>query len=776
MINKNIVPVIKKFGLVDEVQRGNFGLEKENLRVDKKGHLALTPHPSVFGDKKKNPYITVDFSESQVEMITPSFKKVKDAYYFLENLHDIVTENLDGEYLWPQSLPPIIPEEEKIPVAQFQQDKASEEYRDNLAKKYGKYLQLLSGIHYNFSFDTDFIKDFYEKGNHGESFKEFKNNLYMKVARNYMKHSWLLVYLLGASGVVHKSYSPNCIAKLQTFDKDLYYFENGISFRNSICGYRNKKELYISHNSLEEYIGDIKKHIADGTIQGAREYYSSLRLKSKNAGDLLGSLEKDGIEYLEVRSIDLNPFARIGIELEDMEFIHLFLMHMLLKGECSFTKEDYLAAKENEKMLATHGLHEEFTLTGVCGGTFKVTDLVIAIFNEMITNFKELGIYDEKMEKTFEFQFKKVYDVKNLYLNRLLKSVKEEGYIEFHLHAAEKSLEYTKKNSFSLKNYEDMELSTQILIRDAIKRGVKFEIADRTENFITLEKDGRKEYVKQATKTSKDSYVSMLIMENKVVSKKVLAEHGIKVPAGNNYDSIEDAKADYRKFENKKIVVKPKSTNFGLGISIFQNGFTKEEYFKALEIAFSEDKSVLVEEFISGREFRFLVIGDEVAGILHRVPANVVGDGKKTIRELVEIKNESHLRGTHYEKPLQKIKLGDIEALLLSNQGKDFNYVPYENEIVYLRENSNISTGGDSIDFTDEIPEIYKEIAVRAAKSANVVFCGVDIMINDIKNENPEGNYAVIEINFNPAIHIHCYPAVGKNRKIGDRILDVLGF
>ena len=776
MINKNIVPIIKELNLVNEVQKGNFGLEKENLRVDKMGHLALTPHPSVFGDKKKNPYITVDFSESQVEMITPSFKKVKDVYYFMENLHDIVTDNLEEEYLWPQSLPPVIPEEDKIPVAQFKQDKASEEYRDNLAKKYGKYLQLLSGIHYNFSFDTDFIKEFYEKSNTEESYKDFKNNLYMKVARNYMKHSWLLVYLLGASGVVHKSYNPNCIAKLQTFDKDLYYFENGISFRNSICGYRNKKELYISHNSLEEYINDIKSHIADGTIQGAREYYSSLRLKSKDASDLLGSLEKDGIEYLEVRSIDLNPFARIGIELEDMEFIHLFLMHMLLKGECSFTKEDYLAAKENEKMLATHGLDKEFTLTGVCGGKFKVTDLVLAIFDEMITNFKELGIYDEKMKKTFEFQLKKVNNVENLYLNRLLKSVKEEGYINFHLHVAEKSLDYTRKNSFSLKNYEDMELSTQILIKDAIKRGVKFEIVDRNENFISLSKNGKKEYVKQATKTSKDSYISMLIMENKVVSKKVLSENGIKVPAGNNYDNIDEAKEDFKKFEGKKIVVKPKSTNFGLGISIFQNGFTKEEYFKALEIAFSEDKSVLVEEFISGREFRFLVIGDEVAGILHRVPANIVGDGKKTIRELVKIKNESHLRGTHYEKPLQKIKLGEIEKLLLSNQGKDFEYVPAENEIVYLRENSNISTGGDSIDFTDEIPEIYKKIAVKAAKSANVVFCGVDIMINDIKNENPEGNYAVIEINFNPAIHIHCYPAVGKNRKIGDKILNVLGF
>ena len=394
----------------------------------------------------------------------------------------------------------------------------------------------------------------------------------------------------------------------------------------------------------------------------------------------------------------------------------------------------------------------------------------------MITNFKELGIYDEHMEKIFEFQFKKVYDVKNLYLNRLLEAVKSEGYIDFHLHVAEKSLEYTKKNSFSLKNYEDMELSTQILIRDAIKRGVKFEIADRTENFISLSKNGKKEYVKQATKTSKDSYISMLIMENKVVSKKVLSEHGIKVPDGSNYDSIKEAEKDFKKFEGKKIVVKPKSTNFGLGISIFQNGFTEEEYKKALEIAFSEDKSVLVEEFITGREFRFLVIGNEVAGILHRVPANVTGDGKLTIRELVEIKNKSYLRGTHYEKPLQKIKLGEIEKLLLANQGKDFDYIPAKDETVYLRENSNISTGGDSIDFTDEIPEVYKEIAVRAAKSADVTFCGVDIMIDDITKENPEGNYAVIEINFNPAIHIHCYPAVGKNRKIGDKILDVLGF
>lgn len=776
MINKNLISAIKKYGLEKDVEKGNFGLEKENLRVDKDGKLALTPHPKVFGDKSKNPYITIDFSESQVEMITPAFKNVEDTYYFLENLHDIVTENLEGEYLWTQSNPPIAPKESEIPTGQFPSKIEKQKYRESLAERYGSYVQLISGIHYNFSFENEFLVEFYEnykesKEYQGESYKEFKNNIYMKVARNYIKYSWLLIYVLGASGPVHKSYDPKVLQHLDKFSDDLYYFKDGISFRSGIYGYRNTEELAISHNSLEEYIRDIKKYIDKKTIQGANEYYSTLRLKGKNPDDIFKSLVEDGIEYLEVRCVDLNPFTKIGIDIRDMRFIHYFLMYMLIEGEENF---NLLIGKDNEKYLATYGQSKDFRLKDTKGLGYEVRPTACKVMNKMKETFKELGLFDSKMEETFKFELSKVDNPENMYVNRVIKNVREEGYTKFHMDLAKKYLEETKRNSFSLKNYEDMELSTQILIKDAIKRGIKFEIIDRGENFITLEKDGKKEYVKQATKTSRDSYVTMLIMENKIVSKKVLEENGIKVPAGRNYDDIELAKRDFRKVEGKKIVVKPKSTNFGLGISIFQNAFTKEEYIKALEIAFSEDKSVLVEEFISGREFRFLVMGDEVVGILHRVPANVCGDGEKTIRELVEIKNKNHLRGTHYERPLQRIKLGDIEELLLKNQGKDFDYIPKKDEIVYLRENSNISTGGDSIDFTDDIPDVYKEIAVRAAKSAKATFCGVDIMIDDITKTNPEGNYAVIEINFNPAIHIHCYPAEGINRGAGERILDIL--
>ncbi len=276
----------------------------------------------------------------------------------------------------------------------------------------------------------------------------------------------------------------------------------------------------------------------------------------------------------------------------------------------------------------------------------------------------------------------------------------------------------------------------------------------------------------QATKTSKDNYATILIMENKVVTKKVLEDNNIRVPKGEEYTSIEEAKVKSDKFIGKPIVIKPKSTNFGIGISIFTEGASKDDMIKAFEIAFENDKTVLIEEFIKGKEYRFLVIGDKVAGILHRVPANVIGDGKSTIAELVEIKNQDSLRGKGYKTPLEKIILDKNAELFLKQRGLDFNYIPKCDEIVYLRENSNISTGGDSIDYTDDIPQKFKDIAVKATKAVKAKICGVDMMIEDYKEENSP--YAIIELNFNPAIHIHSYPYKGKERKIAVEVLKLL--
>ncbi|MBU4439680.1 MAG: bifunctional glutamate--cysteine ligase GshA/glutathione synthetase GshB [Acetobacterium sp.] len=327
-----------------------------------------------------------------------------------------------------------------------------------------------------------------------------------------------------------------------------------------------------------------------------------------------------------------------------------------------------------------------------------------------------------------------------------------------------------------INNHDGLELSTAMLIDAAEQRGIVVDILDREDNFIRLKKGSKTEYIKQATRTSADSYIAPLIMENKEVTKLILREKGINVPSGIKVKSAAEAMVHYQSFRGKDIVIKPKSSNFGLGIVIHKNLQCENCYRTAVIQAFAHDTSVLIEEFVPGKEYRFLVIGDEVVGILHRVPANVVGDGVHTIEALVAEKNRNSLRGKGYVTPLEKIQLGKTEIAFLSEQNKSIETIPEHGETVFLRENSNISTGGDSLDFTDNIIDDYKAIAVAAAQAVGARICGADIIIRDIREKPDATNYSIIELNFNPALHIHNYPFVGENRHVDDKVLDLLGF
>lgn len=766
--------IIKENSLGADIKKGRFGIEKESVRVNENGELATTPHPEIFGEKTENPYITVDFSESQIEMITPTVNSVEKAYDFLRNIHEIVATNLKDEYLWSQSVPPILPSEELIPLGKFPQNKELERYREKLALKYGRKKQLLSGIHFNFSFDDEFLKELYELSKEKISFKEFKNNIYLKISRNYFKYGWMIIYLLGASPVIHETYLQKCIDKMKKFTDDTYYFENLVSFRNGSCGYRNEKDFFVNYENVDKYVESLEKLIEKESISSAKEYYSPIRLKTKKPKEILKELKNSGIEYLEFRSIDLNPFSEIGIEKVDLEFLHLFILFLFLKDDEPFEEKDYFRYLKNQEILANRGNSDEFRLICCEDKSVSPKEYSMVILEEIERHLKNIGVFTSKDESTLQYQKNKVLS-NTLYSDLVLKGVRTKGFVKFHIDKAKKFLLEMKKTPYTLKGFEDLELSTQILLKAAIKNGVKFEILDRDENFVYLEKNGKVEYVKQATKTSLDSYVTMLIMENKVVTKKVLEKENIIVPQGKDYFNIEEAKSDYRKY-GAGTVIKPKSTNFGLGITIFKEEFSKEDYEKALEIAFKEDNAILIEKFVKGKEYRIFVIGDEVVGILHRVPANVRGDGERSIKELVEEKNLDPLRGIGYKTPLEKIKLEDPEKLFLKGQGLTMEYIPKKDEVVYLRENSNISTGGDSLDYTDDILDTYKEIAIKASKAVGARICGVDMMIEDIKNPNPKDNYAIIELNFNPAIHIHCYPYKGKNRNLGEKILKALGY
>jgi len=264
-------------------------------------------------------------------------------------------------------------------------------------------------------------------------------------------------------------------------------------------------------------------------------------------------------------------------------------------------------------------------------------------------------------------------------------------------------------------------------------------------------------------------------MENKIVTKRLLAEAGIRVPGGSSYRSAAQAKGDFSRYGRQAAVVKPNTTNFGIAVTLLPAPISEQDFNDAVDRAFQEDSTVLVEEFIPGQEYRFLVIDGAVRGVLQRVPANVLGDGVSSVEQLVRTKNQDPRRGEGYRSPLEKIRLGAEELQMLRAQGLAAQTIPEAGRRVFLRKNSNISTGGDSIDVTDTLHESYKALAVASAAAAGSRISGIDMMILDTRLPATANNYAIIELNFNPALHIHDFPAQGINREVEKHVLDLLG-
>ena len=418
----------------NEILAGLFGIEWEALRVKSDGKLSLTPHPEVFGDKLKNPVVTTDFSESQIEIITPTFNTIDEAFSTFSLLADIVNYSLlDDEYLWFQSLPAILPYDSQIPIAQYSAEgQNSQKYRENLASKYGVKKQLISGVHFNFSFTDDFIKKFYEIIGSDLSFRQFKDEIYLKITRNYLRHCWLIIYLTGCSIGSHESFSRDCIHLMDEVDEfGSHYSTRGPSLRNSSCGYKNLKRLYPRYSSVEEFTEDVKAFIERGDLSEAKELYTQIRLKPKRPEDLLDSLNEDGIKYIEVRTLDINPFYNCGLVEHDMKFLHLFLIYMLVKKESDFEcwqSEAFI----NEENVAERAYDESMRLIRD-GKEITLKKWAYEIINEMYGMCEVLGL-DEF--DTLKLMHDRVLNSDLTYGKRLLELIRKEGYINAHMNLA----------------------------------------------------------------------------------------------------------------------------------------------------------------------------------------------------------------------------------------------------------------------------------------------------------------------------------------------------
>ena len=740
--------LLQKLEPTSPILQANFGIERESLRVDRQGKLAHTPHPSCLGARSFHPYIQTDFCEFQMELITPVAKSTTEARRFLGAITDVAGRSISkDELLWPLPMPPRIKAQE-IQVAQLENE-FERHYRNYLAEKYGTKLQAISGIHYNMELGKDLVEVLFKESDQTDMIA-FKNALYLKLAQNYLRYRWVITYLFGAAPVAEQGF----------FDQEVP--EPVRSFRNSDHGYVNKEEIQVSFSSLEDYVSAIENYIEQGDLIAEKEFYSAVRFRGQKVNR---SFLDKGITYLEFRNFDLNPFERIGISQDTMDTVHLLLLAFL-----------WLDAPENVDQALTqgHALNEKIALSHPLEPlpSEAETQNITTALDQLVQHFG-LGDYHQGLVKQVKDAFA---DPSQTLAAQLLPHIKDKSLADFALDKALAYHDYDWTAHYALKGYEEMELSTQMLLFDAIQKGIHFEILDEQDQFLKLWHKDHVEYVKNGNMTSKDNYVVPLAMANKTVTKKILADAGFPVPAGDEFTSLEQGLAYYPLIKDKQIVVKPKSTNFGLGISIFQEPASLDNYQKALEIAFAEDTAVLVEEFIPGTEYRFFILDGRCEAVLLRVAANVVGDGKHTIRELVAQKNANPLRGRDHRSPLEIIELGDIEQLMLTQQGYAPDDILPEGKKVNLRRNSNISTGGDSIDVTETMDSSYQELAAAMATSMGAWACGVDLIIPDktqpASKEKP--HCTCIELNFNPSMYMHTYCAEGPGQAITPKILDKL--
>ena len=444
------------------LKEGLYGLEKEMLRADKEGNLAITPHPIGLGSKLTNPEITTDFSESQIELITPPLNSIEEAQKYLEKLHFFTASKIENEYLWPLSMPCRLPEnEEEIPIARYDdtaEGRKSEIYRKGLALRYGKYMQTISGVHYNRSFSEEFWKMMQSILDPEADLKSFINEGYLHLVRNFIRYRWLLVLFCGASPAKDDSYGCK---NMNTKAK------KPLSLRLSRCGYSNPAKVDVSYNSFKDYLNDLKRAVEtpyppytelglikngeqvqlnDHLLQIGNEYYFPIRLKPpKPYEDVIKALAKNGVEYIEVRIFDLNPFEPTGVNVNSLYFSDLFLMFCLMHESPNIDEEELTVSTKNQQDVAFMG--QDFSIPLTRGNKDiklkKWTEEILKPMKSLVT-LLDKGNKEQPYSKAWEWAEAALKNPELLPAFRVIKEMgdRKENFIEYGLSKAKEYQQY----------------------------------------------------------------------------------------------------------------------------------------------------------------------------------------------------------------------------------------------------------------------------------------------------------------------------------------------
>ncbi|MEM7304238.1 MAG: glutamate--cysteine ligase [Pseudomonadota bacterium] len=376
LINKNLGPLLKI---------GKIGIEKECLRTDLQGVIASTDHPISLGSALTHPYITTDYSEALLEFVTPPLASSQQAINFLSDIHKFVYSNLQNECLWPASMPCRLNGDNSIRIAEYGKSNLGmmkHVYRKGLGYRYGKIMQVIAGIHVNLSLPDQFWGPWQQALENNESKQEFSSAQYFKLIRNLQRVGWLIPYLFGASPSVDKSFTHEGIKDLKQWDQDTLFAPYATSLRLGDIGYTNHRENEIGVNACYDNLADyvnclthaietpyrpyeeigVKvngeyRQLNSNILQIENEYYGVVRPKqvANRKEKPTHALLDRGVSYVEIRSLDINPYSPFGIDVEQMYFIEVLFVYCLLGEEAIIDRAEREGIDINSHEVSHYG-------------------------------------------------------------------------------------------------------------------------------------------------------------------------------------------------------------------------------------------------------------------------------------------------------------------------------------------------------------------------------------------------------------------------------------
>ncbi|PPI86378.1 glutamate--cysteine ligase [Candidatus Pantoea edessiphila] len=470
----------------------NRGIERETLRIEPNGNIANSEHPLSLGSSLKNEWITTDFAESLLEFVTPVDNRIEYTLSFLRDIHCYVARKLDKELMWSLSMPCRIKNINEIKLASYGTSNVGlmkTLYREGLKNRYGAMMQIISGIHYNFSLPFSFWQEW-------ANFRNLKNCTetvskgYLILIRNYYRFGWIIPYLFGASPAICSSFLQNNPIKLpfEKNDKNTLWLPYATSLRLSDLGYNNKAQsiLKITFNSIEEYVNTLKKalttpwknfidigikdksgkrmQINTNILQIENELYSPIRPKCINISgqSYIDTLLTKGIEYVEVRSIDVNPFSGVGIDNIQVYFLDLFLIWCILADTSEMNFKELYYNNKNWKIVTLEGRKPNQKIyIGDNNKKYSLVETGKKIFNDLYKIAEILDKNENNMQyqKTCNTLFLYFDNPELTYSARILDLIKKEGIIKtgislskkYHSFFCSKSLKILKEEDFRIK-------------------------------------------------------------------------------------------------------------------------------------------------------------------------------------------------------------------------------------------------------------------------------------------------------------------------------------